>query len=84
MLLIFIAILAVCTGCSGSNNTGNGKRVTHARIRYFDGSMDVLEVNGWSASKSGMVTIHTTDGRRVVIGANNVILIEETKEQYEH
>lgn len=84
MLLIFVVILAVCTGCSSPDNTDNEKRVTHARIRYFDGSMDVLEVNNWYTSKSSMVIIYTTDGRKVVIGANNVILIEETKEQYEH
>lgn len=84
MLLIFVEILAICTGCSGPNNTENEKRVTHARIRYFDGSMDVLEVDSWYASQTGTVTIHTTEGRKVVIGVNNVILIEETKEQYEH
>lgn len=84
MLLIFAVILVVCTGCSSPDNANNEKRVTHARIRYFDGSMDVLEVDRWFSSNSGTVTIYTTEGRKVVIGANNVILIEETKEQYEH
>ena len=83
-LLVFLALTAVLillTGCSG---TTADKRVTTAKIRYFDGSMDTLEVDRWYSSKSGTVTIYTEEGRKVVIGANNVILIEETEEQYNH
>ena len=80
VLLALFAVLAVLTGCDGSD----GKRITTAKIRYFDGSMDTLEVDRWFASASGTVTLHTMEGRKVVIGANNVILIEETEEQYNH
>lgn len=83
-LLVFLALTAVLillTSCSG---TTADKRITTAKIRYFDGSMDTLEVDRWFASASGTVTLHTMEGRKVVIGANNVILIEETEEQYEH
>lgn len=79
VIAVLIAILILCTGCHSDKT-----RVTHARIRYFDGSMDTLEVDSWYSSKSGTVTIYTEEGRKVVIGANNVILIEETEEQYNH
>ena len=81
VLLALFAVLALLTGCDGISDD---KRITTAKIRYFDGSMDTLEVDRWFASASGTVTLHTMEGRKVVIGANNVILIEETEEQYEH
>lgn len=82
-ITVLICVLFFCTGCD-SISSGDEKRVVHAKIRYFDGSMDTLEVDRWFASQSGTVTIFTEEGRKVVIGANNVILIEETEEQYNH
>ena len=81
VLLALFAVLAVLTGCDGISND---KRITTAKIRYFDGSMDTLEIDRWRASASGTITLYTAEGRTVVIGANNVILIEETEEQYNH
>lgn len=81
ILLALIAVLALLTGCDGLTAD---KRITTAKIRYFDGSMDTLEVDRWYSSRSGTVTIFTAEGRKVVIGANNIILIEETEEQYNH
>lgn len=83
VLLILIAVMMILSGCSPVLDN-NELRVVHAKIRYFDGSMDTLEVDRWFASQSGTVTIFTAEGRKVVIGANNIILIEETEEQYEH
>lgn len=80
--IILVVILMICIGCSSTSS--DEKLVTHAKIRYFDGTMDTLEVDRWFASASGTVTVHTTEGRKVVIGANNIILIEETEEQYNH
>ena len=83
-LLVFLALTAVLillTGCSG---TTADKRITTAKIRYFDGSMDTLEIDRWRSSASGTITLYTAEGRTVVIGANNVILIEESEEQYNH
>ena len=81
VLLALMAVLALLTGCDGVTAD---KRIITAKIRYFDGSMDTLEVDRWFASASGTVTLHTMEGRKVVIGANNVILIEESEEQYNH
>ena len=81
VIAVLIAVLILCTGCQFGSDE---KRVIHAKIRYFDGTMDTLEVDRWFTSASGTVTIHTTEGRKVVIGANNIILIEETEDQYNH
>ncbi len=81
ILLALIAVLTLLTACSG---TTADKRITTAKIRYFDGSMDTLEIDRWRASSSGTITLYTAEGRTVVIGANNVILIEESEEQYNH
>ena len=85
VLLALFAVLAVLTGCDGiSDGMSDGKRITTAKIRYFDGSMDTLEIDRWRSSSSGYFILYTAEGRTVVIGANNVILIEETEEQYNH
>jgi len=81
VLLILIVTLLVCTGCSSSDD---GKRVKHAKIRYFDGTVDTIEIKNWFASQSGTVTLNTSEGRKVVLGVNNVIIIEETEYQYNH
>ena len=82
--MIFALIIAIflLTGCSGQNKDASA-RITTAKIRYFDGSCDTLEVDRWFAPESGIIDIQTTEGREVVIGANNIILIEETIDQYE-
>ena len=84
-LLVFLLLLTMIfllAGCSGQNKDAPA-RITTAKVRYFDGSCDTLEVERWFSSKSGTVTVYTTEGRKVVIGANNIILIEETIDQYE-
>lgn len=81
LFLLLFAIIFLLAGCNGGTS---GRRITTAKIRYFDGSMDTLEVDKWYTSSSGTITLHTEEGRTVVIGANNVILIEESEEQYNH
>ena len=83
MLLLLFTMIFLLAGCNGQSNEESG-RITTAKVRYFDGSCDTLEVESWYASRTGTVTIYTTEGREVVIGANNIILIEETEEQYNH
>lgn len=80
MIILLLFAFLLLSGCNQSNEA----RVTHAKIRYFDGSCDTLEIEKWFASASGTVTLHTDTGRKIVIGANNVIIIEESKDQYEN
>ena len=51
-----------------------------AKVRYFDGSLDTLEISGYSTAGS-CVRLRTLDGRQTILGANNVIIIEEVEDQ---
>jgi hypothetical protein len=80
VIAVLIAVLILCTGCQFGSDEN---RVIHAKIRYFDGSVDTLEIERWFDSRN-TITLHTSEGRKVIIGVNNVILIDETEEQYNH
>ena len=47
-----------------------------AKIRYFDGSMDTIRITGYSPV-GGSIWLKTEDGHIAVIGANNVIIVED-------
>ena len=51
-----------------------------AKVRYFDGSLDTLEISGYSTVGS-CVRLRTIDGRQTMLGANNVIIIEAVEDQ---
>ena len=51
-----------------------------AKVRYFDGSLDTLEITGYTTVGS-CIQLRTIDGRRTILGANNVIIIEEEEEK---
>ena len=47
-----------------------------AKIRYFDGSMDTIRITGYSPV-GGSIWLKAEDGHIAVIGANNVIIVED-------
>ena len=47
-----------------------------AKIRYFDGSMDTIRITGYSPV-GGSIWLKADDGHIAVIGANNVIIVED-------
>ena len=47
-----------------------------AKIRYFDGSMDTIRITGYSPA-GGCIWLKAEDGHIAVIGANNVIIVED-------
>ena len=47
-----------------------------AKIRYFDGSMDTIRITGYSPA-GGCIWLKADDGHIAVIGANNVIIVED-------
>ena len=47
-----------------------------AKIRYFDGSMDTIRITGYSPV-GGSIWLKTEDGHISLIGANNVIIVED-------
>ena len=66
-VLIFISIPA--------KNQGN----LIAKVRYFDGSMDTIRITCYSPV-GGSLWLKVDDGHIAVIGANNVMIIQD--EQY--
>ena len=47
-----------------------------AKIRYFDGSMDTIRITGYSPV-GGSIWLQAEDGHIAVVGANNVIIVED-------
>lgn len=47
-----------------------------AKVRYFDGSMDTLRIKDYRTINNTILLI-TDSERQVVVGANNVIIIED-------
>ena len=47
-----------------------------AKIRYFDGSMDTISITGYS-QVGGSLWLKAEDGHIAVVGANNVIIVED-------
>ena len=73
-----VILLFLLAGCDRQQE----KRMLCAKIRYFDGSIDTVLLNGYIV-KDAYVVLRTSEGRKVVAGINNVIIIEETESQYE-
>jgi len=47
-----------------------------AKIRYFDGSLDTLRIVAYEPM-AGSIWLKAEDGHITVIGANNVIIVED-------
>ena len=47
-----------------------------AKVRYFDGSMETIRITGYSPV-GGCIWLKADDGHIAVIGANNVIIVED-------
>ena len=77
IIMVILLVAAIAVACSVPSKN----RVLSAKIRYFDGSMDTVLINSYYVT-GAIMTLCTVDGRKVVIGANNVVVIEETEEQY--
>lgn len=82
-ILVLIILLTICAGCS-KPATDNDGFVRTAKVRYFDGAMDTLEIKRFDVSTSGLVHLYLKDGAEMYFGINNVIIIKETEEQYNH
>lgn len=83
---LLVVALIVLSGCNQNTarigyNPEKGK-IASAKIRYFDGTTDTVRLKDWSYHNGGIVILTTEEGRQVSVGANNVILIVESEEQY--
>lgn len=79
VILILVAMLFCLLGCSNGPpaNVGNTEFKT-AMVRYFDGSSDTVEIERCVRYSNGTVGIITTDGVKMCLGVNNVILIDDS------
>lgn len=77
-VLIAAAVVAVAVFCFivfFAGGTG-GRRSLTAKIRYFDGVCEMIELRGYSLYQ-GFMRLDTAAGDRLYVGANNVIIIDE-------
>lgn len=78
-ILIWAVISAVAVFgfiCS-SGGFDNGKhRVLNAKIRYFDGVSEMVELRGYQIV-DGFARLDTAAGDRIYVGANNVVITYE-------
>ena len=61
------------------NGLNQKERVYNAKVRYFDGTMEMIPVKGFYI-RDGFMYIETPFGDNMYIGANNVILLEEVED----
>ena len=75
LAVLLAAALLMLTGCSsGGTET---KRTLNAKVRYFDGTGEMIELKSYSLSRTGMVRLDTAAGDTIFIGPNNVIILDE-------
>ena len=82
-VLVLTILFIFCAGCSKPDTDGE-RLVRTAKVRYFDGSMETLEIEKFDVSASGLVHLYLKDGAEMYFGLNNVIIVKETEEQYNH
>lgn len=77
-VLIAAAVVAVAVFCFIVFFAGgtDGRRSLTAKIRYFDGVCEMIELRGYSLYQ-GFMRLDTAAGDRIFVGANNVIIIDE-------
>lgn len=80
VITILIAVMAlaviVSTAWAVIASLQTEKQINTAKIRYFDGSTDTLQITRYSTS-DGTVTVWTRDGGVCITGANNIILVSD-------
>lgn len=82
--LIVMALLSGNgTGAKNQAEVQEEKRVTSAKIRYFDGSLDTVLLTSYSwLGNSDLVILHTDEGRKIIIDGSNMMIVEESEAQY--
>jgi len=76
ILLVILLIAVTATICLLPIILNPAPRNLIAKIRYFDGSMDTISITGYSPV-GGSIRLKAEDGHIAVIGANNVMIIED-------
>ncbi len=77
ILLVILLVAITATICLLPVLLNPAPRNLIAKIRYFDGSMDTIRITGYSTVGGGSIWLKADDGHIAVIGANNVMIIED-------
>jgi hypothetical protein len=78
-ILAVIVCVAIFVFPSLFNRNQEGK-VINAKIRYFDGESEMIELKGYHFV-DGFVRLDTAYGDVMYVGANNVIITKEDKDR---
>ena len=76
ILLVILLVTVTAAICLLPVLLNPAPRNLTAKIRYFDGSMDTIRITGYSPV-GGSLWMKAEDGHIAVIGANNVIIVED-------
>ena len=76
ILLVILLVAVTAALCLLPVLLNPAPRNLIAKIRYFDGSMDTIRITGYSPV-GGSILLKTEDGHIALIGANNVIIVED-------
>ena len=76
ILLVILLVAVTAALCLIPVLLNPAPRNLIAKIRYFDGSMDTIRITGYSPV-GGSIWLKADDGHSAVIGANNVIIVED-------
>lgn len=77
LIVAVMAAAAVLGFIWNSGGFGNGEhRVLNAKIRYFDGVSEMVELRGYQIV-DGFARLDTAAGDRIYVGANNVVITYE-------
>ena len=75
--LMLVAMLVLLCSCAETKKTTNDEYELNAKVRYFDGTAEMIPLEDYYFVDGCMVKLITADGDRMYIGANNVIIIGE-------
>ena len=76
VLLVILLVAVTAAICLLPVLLNPASRNLIAKIRYFDGSMDTIRITGYSPV-GGSMWLKAEDGHIAVVGANNVIIVED-------
>lgn len=75
LLAVLVAAMVLLAGC-GAGGDKKPEKTINAKIRYFDGECEMIELRGYSIYQ-GFMRLDTAAGDLIYVGANNVSIIEE-------
>ena len=76
ILLIILLVAVTAAICLLPVLLNPASRSLIAKVRYFDGSLDTIRITEYSPV-GGSMWLKAEDGHVALIGANNVIIVED-------